>query len=127
MAVRLRRSPSRRASRADAFSSSGPAEMRSVGEVEAVRAIADDCLTRFPGKTKVAAGIVGYADLTLADRVEPVLAALAQAGGGRFRGVRNSAGFHPDPVIGNNHHGATAGHYLRKDFQAYFRTGFSTD
>jgi hypothetical protein len=47
-----------------------------------------------------------------------VLAALTQLGGGRFRGVRNSAGFHPDPVIGNNHHGATAGHYLRKDFQA---------
>ena len=113
------------------YRADGPAEMRSVGEVEAVRALADDCLARFPGKTRVAAGIVGYADLTLADRVEPVLAALAQAGGGRFRGVRNSAGFHPDPVIGNNHHGATAGHYLRKDFQAGLnvltRMGFGLD
>ena len=73
--------------------------MRSVGEVE-VRALADDCLARLPCKTRVAADVVGYADLTLVDRVEPVLAALAQVGGGRFRGVRNSAGFHQDPVIG---------------------------
>jgi L-fuconolactonase len=96
----------------------GPLEMRSIGEVEAVRALAEECITKFPGKPRVAAGIVGYADLTLADRVEPVLTALKQAGAGRFCGVRNSAGFHEDPVIGNNHHGAAAGHYLRKDFQA---------
>jgi predicted TIM-barrel fold metal-dependent hydrolase len=70
------------------------------------------------GKTRVAAGIVGYADLTLGDRVEPVLAALVAAGRGRFRGVRNSAGWHEDPVIGNNHHGAGPGHYLRAEFRS---------
>src|SRR5215831_17946155 len=74
-----------------------------------------------PGKTRVAAGIVGYADLTLGDRVEPVLTALLEAGQGRFRGVRNSAGWHADPVIGNNHHGAGPGHYLRADFRAGLR------
>ena len=68
-------------------------------------------------KTRVGAGIVGYADLTLGDRVEPVLAALAEGGAGRFRGVRNSAGWHDDPVIGNNHHDAGPGHYLRADFR----------
>jgi predicted TIM-barrel fold metal-dependent hydrolase len=57
-------------------------------------------------------------DLTLGDRVEPVLTALVAAGRGRFRGVRNSAGWHEDPVIGNNHHGAGPGHYLRADFRA---------
>jgi L-fuconolactonase len=46
------------------------------------------------------------------------LAALTAAGRGRFRGVRNSAGWHEDPVIGNNHHGAGPGHYLRADFRA---------
>ena len=113
------------------YRADGPVEMRSVAEVEAVRALAEECLAKHPGKTRVAAGIVGYADLTLADRVEPVLAALARAGGGRFRGVRNSAGFHADPIIGNNHHGATAGHYLRKDFQVGLevltRMGFALD
>ena len=32
--------------------------------------------------------------------------------------MRNSAGWHADPIIGNNHHGAGPGHYLRADFQA---------
>jgi len=35
--------------------------------------------------------------------------------------VRNSAGWHEDPVIGNNHHGAGPGHYLRADFHAGLR------
>ena len=96
----------------------GPAEMKSVGEVETVAAIAAECESKHKGKARVAAGIVGYADLAMGDRVEPVLAALVQAGGGRFKGVRNSAGWHEDPVIGNNHHGAGPGHYLRADFQA---------
>ena len=100
------------------YRTDGPAELRSIGEVEAVAALAAECETKHKGKTRVAAGIVGYADLALGDRVEPVLAALVKAGGGRFKGVRNSAGFHDDPVIGNNHHGAGPGHYLRADFQA---------
>jgi len=100
------------------YRTDGPAELRSVGEVEAVTKLAEQCEADHPGKTRVAQGIVGYTDLTLGDRVEPVLAALAAAGRGRFRGVRNSAGWHEDPVIGNNHHGAGPGHYLRADFRA---------
>ena len=68
-----------------------------MGEVEFVAGVAAMSDSGRYGPTRICAGIVGYADLTLADRVEPVLAALAQAGGGRFRGVRNSAGFHPGP------------------------------
>lgn len=100
------------------YRTDGPAEFKSVGEVETVTAIARDCETKHKGKTRVAAGIVGYADLAMGDRVEPVLAALIKAGEGRFKGVRNSGGWHEDPIIGNNHHGAGPGHYLRKDFQA---------
>jgi predicted TIM-barrel fold metal-dependent hydrolase len=96
----------------------GPVELRPVGEVEYIARLAEQCDADHPGKTRVAAGIVGYADLTLGERVEPVLAALSEAGGGRFRGVRNAAGWHDDPVIGNNHHGAGPGHYLRADFRA---------
>ena len=98
------------------YRTDGPAELRSAGEVEAVAELAEQCEADHPGKTRVAQGIVGYADLTLGERVEPVLAALVAAGRGRFRGVRNSAGWHEDPVIGNNHHGAGPGHYLRADF-----------
>jgi L-fuconolactonase len=103
------------------YRSAGPLGLRSVGEVEFVAGLAAKSDRDHPGKTCVAAGIVGYADLTLGDRVEPVLTALREAGRGRFRGVRNSAGWHPDPVIGNNHHGAGPGHYLRSDFRVGLR------
>jgi L-fuconolactonase len=103
------------------YRTTGPVELRPVGEVEFVAGLAAKSDTDRAGKTHVAAGIVGYADLTLGDRVEPVLTALLEAGRGRFRGVRNSAGWHQDPVIGNNHHGAGPGHYLRADFRAGLR------
>ena len=96
----------------------GPPQMRAVGEVEYVARLAAESDAAGRSPTRVAAGIVGYADLTLGDRVEPVLAAMVEAGQGRFRGVRNSAGWHEDPIIGNNHHGAGPGHYLRPEFHA---------
>jgi L-fuconolactonase len=63
------------------YRDSGPTEMRPVGETEFVNGMAAICASGYCGKTKVAAGIVGYADLTLGSRVEPVLAALLRAGG----------------------------------------------
>src|ERR1700704_4073301 len=79
----------------------GPVELRPVGEVEYVARLAAQADANRLHKTRVAAGIVGYADLALGERVEPVLAALIEAGGGRFCGVRNAAGWHEDSVIGN--------------------------
>lgn len=96
----------------------GPVELRSVGEVEFVADIAGRSDEDRRGPTRVAAGIVGFADLMLGDRVEPVLEALIEASGGRLRGIRHAAGWHEDPVIGNNHHGAGPGLYLRDDFRA---------
>ena len=51
----------------------GPAETRSVGETEFVAGIAAMSDSGLYGPTRVAAGIVGFADLALGDRVEPVL------------------------------------------------------
>ena len=99
----------------------GPEEMRAVGEVEAVARLAEESDRRFPGRAHVAAGIVGNADLSMGDRVEPVLAAMVEAGRGRFRGVRNSAGWHEDPIIGNNHQGFGPKHYYRDDFRQGLR------
>jgi hypothetical protein len=70
------------------------------------------------GPTRVAAGIVGYADLTLGDQVEPVLLAHLRAGGGRFRGVRHSAGWDESPVIGNSRPDMRPHLYQRPDFRA---------
>ena len=104
-----------------AYCTEGPAEMRPVGEMEFVARIADECEQAGSGTTKVAAGMVGFADLTLGDRVEPVLEAMFEASGGRLRGIRHSAGWHPDPVIGINHHGTGEGLYRREDFRAGLR------
>src|SRR5438552_15784812 len=51
----------------------GPEELRPVGETEFVNGIAAMSASGIYGKTKVCAGIVGHADLTLGSRVEPVL------------------------------------------------------
>ena len=71
------------------FRADGPPEMRPVGETETVARIASG-----PG---VCAGIVGYTDFRVGDRVEAVLEAHIAAGMGRFRGIRQSAGW--DPAI----------------------------
>jgi len=92
------------------YRAGGPAEMRPVGETEFVAGIAAMSDSGRYGATRVAAGIVGAADLALGDRVEPVLDAHVRAGGGRFRGVRYSAAWDASPVIGNI--GAATGPHL---------------
>lgn len=67
----------------------GPEEMKPVGEVEFVNGIAAQSASGRFGKTKLCAGIVGFADMTLGDRVQPVLEALVAAGNGRLRGIRH--------------------------------------
>jgi predicted TIM-barrel fold metal-dependent hydrolase len=93
----------------------GPVEMRPVGETEFVAGIAAMSASGGYGAARVAAGIVGFADLTLGERVEAVLEAHLRAGGGRFRGVRHSGNWDADPVIGNGAPGPDV--YKRSDFR----------
>jgi predicted TIM-barrel fold metal-dependent hydrolase len=89
-----------------------------VGETEFVAGVAAMSDSGLYGPTRVAAGIVGFADLTLGDRVEPVLQAHIRAGGGRFRGVRHSAAWDASAVIGNSAV-ATGPHDMKRaDFRA---------
>jgi L-fuconolactonase len=99
------------------YRADGPPELRPVGETEFVAGIAAMSDSGAYGTTRVAAGIVGYADLTLGDRVEPVLEAHLRAGGGRFRGLRHSAGWDADPVIGNSRPDMQPHLYQRPDFR----------
>jgi predicted TIM-barrel fold metal-dependent hydrolase len=98
----------------------GPREMRPVAETEVAAGIAAMCDTGIHGDIRVAAGIVGFADLTLGDRVAPVLEAHIRAGGGRFRGIRHSGGWDADPIIGNSFPDMTEGFYRSSDFRAGF-------
>ncbi len=67
---------------------------------------------------KVAQGIVGFADLALGDRVEPVLEVLIRAGGGRLSGVRYSVGYDADPTIGNSRSDSAPHMYARPEVRA---------
>jgi predicted TIM-barrel fold metal-dependent hydrolase len=84
----------------------GPEELRPVGETEFARRVSEDSERR--GGT-VVAGIVGYADLRLGARVEDVLQAHVDAGGGRFRGIRHATSWDADPSIRRNHAGSPEG------------------
>jgi L-fuconolactonase len=100
------------------YRASGPQEMRPVGETEFVNGIAAMSASGGYGTTQIAAGIVGYADLTLGDRVVPVLEAHIRAGGRRFRGVRHSAGWDESDTIGNSRPEMQPHLYERADFRA---------
>jgi L-fuconolactonase len=78
------------------YRAEGPAELRPVGEVEFANGVAAMAASGTYGKTRVCAGIVGYADLTLGAAVEKVLESQIAAGGDRFRGIRFITASHPD-------------------------------
>lgn len=81
------------------YRSTGPQHLRPVGEAEFAAGMAAMGESGAFGPTRICAAIVGAADLTLGDRVEDVLDALAQASGGRFRGVRGTANWDADASV----------------------------
>jgi len=109
----------------------GPEEFKAVGETEFVNGVAAMCASGTYGRIRVAAGIVGHADLTLGDRVEPVLAAHERAGGGRFRGIRHITAWDADDSIRNPAYTPPPGLMAEQKFRDGFRTlgrlGFSFD
>uniref|UniRef100_UPI0025F42A61 amidohydrolase family protein n=1 Tax=uncultured Phenylobacterium sp. TaxID=349273 RepID=UPI0025F42A61 len=87
--------------------------------IDGAGAIPGDRTYRFESAT--AANVGGRAELTLGDAVQPVLEAHVQAGGGRFRGIRNSASWDADTEVLGPLNRLQAGHYLRDDFRAGFK------
>lgn len=102
------------------YRSRGPEELKSTGEVEFVNGVAAMSASGRFGPVQVCAGIVGGVDLTLGDGIREVLEAHVRAGGQRYRGVRSSVVFDPDPnILGQ---GVGAPHVLGN---RNFRRGFS--
>ena len=83
------------------YRSDGPEEMRPVGEVAFVEALATESARGAYGPTRIAAGIIGYADLKRGEQVAPVLEAMQTTSPGRFRGIRHSTGWDPSPELVN--------------------------
>lgn len=76
-----------------------PPERRPLGETRFMARVAE---TAGGGATLACAGIVGLVDLTLGDRVTPLLEEHVAAAGGRFRGVRNRTAWDAAPQIRSN-------------------------
>ena len=110
---------------------SGPEEMRPIGETEFVNGVAAMSASGAYGKTRACAGIVGHADLTLGEAVEPVLAAHLRAGGERFRGIRHITAWDADATVRNPAYSPPPGLLADKKFRAGFavlgRLGLSFD
>ena len=84
----------------EGYRSSGPENMRPVGETETMTRIGEESdAGRYGGKTRINAGIISYADLREGSGVEAVLRAHIEAGKGRFKGIRQSTSWDPDPSV----------------------------
>jgi predicted TIM-barrel fold metal-dependent hydrolase len=96
------------------YRTDGPEALRPVGETEYVAAVADHQPTAGP---RLAAGIVGHADLRAGARVREVLEAHLQAGNGRFKGVRHLTTWDADASLVNPLSAVPAGLLLDKAYR----------
>ena len=110
------------------YRESGPAELQPVGEVEFVQGLAAASASGVYGEARVAAAIVGHADLKLGDAVAPVLEALQAASANRFRGIRHNVTWSPDPLIDDREtQGIMANDSFRAGARVLARMGLSLD
>lgn len=102
------------------FKASGPEALRPVGEVEFVNGIAAMSASGLYGPARVAAGIIGTANLRLGEAVGAVLDAQLAAGGGRFRGIRLGGTWDASDEVPNHRTNPPKGLFLLPDFRAGF-------
>lgn len=103
------------------YKADGPVDLRPVGETEFVNGVAAMSASGTYGDFRACAGIVSKADLLLGDAVKPVLEAHIRAGGGRFRGIRNSASFEADKEVLGPLNRVEEGLYLSDEFRKGFK------
>jgi L-fuconolactonase len=102
------------------YLSEGPEELRPLGEPAFV--VAEE-------PTGFVAGIVGHIDVRI-EGLDQALDGLAEAGAGRFRGIRHITAFDPSPEIVNNRSGPPglfAEPAFREGLTKLGRAGYSFD
>jgi predicted TIM-barrel fold metal-dependent hydrolase len=80
------------------YRAQGPAELASVGETEYVNRVAEASAGGAHGPCRIAAAIVGNVNLLKGAAAGVALDAHVEAAPARFRGIRNSSVYHPDPA-----------------------------
>jgi len=102
------------------YRNSGNPDFAPLGEVEFINGIAAMSASGEFGHTQVAAGIVGHANLLIGEKVQAVLDAQISAASSRFKGIRMSSIWHPDPSASASLTKPPEGLLL----DSQFRTGF---
>lgn len=106
----------------------GPDALKPVGESEFLESVAARAAADANVKTRVAAAIVGHADLRLGDAVAPVLEAHITASPTRFRGIRHSTTWNASAAIRSDAQPALlADVTFRNGFTCLERFGLSFD
>jgi predicted TIM-barrel fold metal-dependent hydrolase len=78
---------------------SGPGHLRPLAEVEFAEEVAVLCRDRYPDDCRVAAAVIGHADLRMGTLVGEYLDLAVAVAPGRFRGVRQITMSHRDPSV----------------------------
>lgn len=81
------------------FRSSGPRELRSLGETEFANGAAAMAASGIYGDVRVCDGIVGYVNLLLGNSIGAVLEKHVAAAGGRFKGIRYITSWSDDTEV----------------------------
>jgi L-fuconolactonase len=103
------------------YRADGDPDFAPVGETEFVNGVAAMSASGGYGPARVCAGIVGFAELRLGDRVDAVLEAHLRVAGDRFRGVRGRSVWDADASIKGSAKDFPPGLLL----DAKFREGFA--
>ena len=103
------------------FKADGPKALMPIGETEFVQGIAAMSDSGNYGDCRVAAGIIGFADLTLGSAVKPVLEAHIAGAVNRFRGIRHATSWHYHKDIRNSHSYPKEHQLLKEDFMEGFK------
>ena len=102
------------------YKATGPEALRVIGETEFVNGVAAMSASGLYGDCRIAAGIVGMANLRLGSAVGEVLDAHISVGGGRFRGIRHQAAWDTSDVITTARNNPEQHEYLNAEFRQGF-------
>ncbi len=102
------------------YRSSGPEELRTLGETEFVNGVAAMSASGQYGPVRICEGIVGRAELIRGDAIGKVLEAHVAACGGRFKGLRDAGPWDDHPDVPAGHTAPPKGLYASSGFRAGF-------
>ena len=103
------------------YRADGDPDFAPVGETEFVNGVAAISASGGYGPARICAGIVGYADLQLGERVDAVLEAHVRAAGNRFRGIRGRSVWDSDSSIKGSAKDFPQGLLLDQKFREGYR------